>query len=299
LLLRQLSYLVALAKERHFARAAASCHITQPALSAAIRQLEEELGVMLVERDKRFNGFTPEGQEVLLWSRRILSDYDSLRQGIQNARRSLTGNLRLGVIPSALPLVPAVTDPLHDRHPQVKVTVWSASSMEIQKGLDQFELDAGLSYIENEPLHGVLMRELYIERYVLLTPEHGPLGGRASATWREAADLPLCLLTPNMQNRRILDSVFKSLDCNPRPQLETNSVVNLCAHVRSGRLSSIVPKTLIQVLGMPAGAIALDLVEPEVSRKVGLIVPNREPLAPITLALFSLQFPEFAGIDEE
>jgi DNA-binding transcriptional LysR family regulator len=143
------------------------------------------------------------------------------------------------------------------------------------------------------------MRELYIERYVLLTPEHGPLGGRASATWREAADLPLCLLTPNMQNRRILDSVFKSLDCNPRPQLETNSVVNLCAHVRSGRLSSIVPKTLIQVLGMPAGAIALDLVEPEVSRKVGLIVPNREPLAPITLALFSLQFPEFAGIDEE
>ena len=299
MLLRQLSYLVALAKERHFARAAASCNITQPALSAAIRQLEDELGVMLVERDKRFNGFTPEGQEVLLWSRRILSDYDSLRQGIQNARRSLTGNLRLGVIPSALPLVPAVTDPLHDRHPQVRVTVWSASSIEIQQGLDQFELDAGVSYIENEPLRGVLMRELYIERYVLLTPEHGPLGGRTQASWREAADLPLCLLTPNMQNRRILDSVFKSLDCNPRPQLETNSVVNLCAHVRSGRLSSIVPKTLIQVLGTPTGAVALDLVDPEVSRKVGLIVPNREPLAPITLALFSLQFPGFAGIDEE
>jgi DNA-binding transcriptional LysR family regulator len=297
LLLRQLSYLVALAKERHFARAAASCNISQPALSAAIRQLEEELGVMLVERDKRFNGFTPEGQEVLLWSRRILSDYDSLRQGIQNARRSLTGNLRLGVIPSALPLVPAVTDPLHDRHPQVKVTVWSTSSIEIQKGLDQFELDAGMTYIENEPLHGVLMRELYVESYVLLTPEHGPLGGRAKATWREAADLPLCLLTPNMQNRRIVDSVFKSLDCNPRPQLETNSVVNLCAHVRSGRVSSIVPKTLVQVLGMPSGAVALDLVEPEVSRKVGLIVPNREPLAPITLALFSLQFPGFGGID--
>jgi len=297
LLLRQLSYLVALAKERHFARAAATCNITQPALSAAIRQLEEELGVMLVERDKRFNGFTPEGQEVLLWARRMLSDEESLRQGIQNARRSLTGNLRLGVIPSALPLVPAVTDPLYDRHPQVKVTVWSASSIEIQKGLDQFELDAGMTYLENEPLHGVLSRELYVERYVLLTPELGPLGGRTKATWREAADLPLCLLTPNMQNRRILDSVFKSLDCNPRPQLETNSVVNLCAHVRSGRLSSIVPKTLIQVLGMPSGAMALDLIEPDVSRKVGLIVPNREPLAPMTLALFSLQFPALSGSD--
>ncbi len=110
MLLRQLSYLVALAKERHFARAAASVNITQPALSAAIRQLEEELGVMLVERDKRFNGFTPEGQEVLLWARRMLADEDSLRQGILNARRSLTGNLRLGVIPSALPLVPAIIE---------------------------------------------------------------------------------------------------------------------------------------------------------------------------------------------
>jgi DNA-binding transcriptional LysR family regulator len=296
-LLRQLSYLVALAKERHFARAAATCNITQPALSAAIRQLEEELGVLLVERDKRFNGFTPEGQEVLLWARRMLSDEEALRQGILNARRSLTGNLRLGVIPSALPLVPAVTDPLYDRHPQVKVTVWSTSSIEIQKGLDQFELDAGITYLENEPLHGVLHRELYVESYVLLTPEHGPLGGRNSATWREAADLPLCLLTPNMQNRRIVDGVFKALDCSPRPQLETNSVVNLCAHVRSGRLSSIVPKTLIQVLGMPSGAIALDLVDPEVERKVGLIVPNREPLPPISLALFSLQFPGFSGAD--
>lgn len=297
MLLRQLSYLVALAKERHFARAAATCNITQPALSAAIRQLEEELGVLLVERDKRFNGFTPEGQEVLLWARRMLSDEEALRQGILNARRSLTGNLRLGVIPSALPLVPAVTDPLYDRHPQVRVSVWSTSSIEIQKGLDQFELDAGITYLENEPLHGVLHRELYIERYVLLTPEHGPLGGRNSATWREAADLPLCLLTPNMQNRRIVDGVFKSLDCSPRPQLETNSVVNLCAHVRSGRLSSIVPKTLIQVLGMPSGAIALDLVDPEVERKVGLIVPNREPLPPISLALFSLQFPGFNSAD--
>ena len=100
-------YLVALAKERHFARAAASCNISQPAMSAAIRQLEEELGVMLVERDKRFNGFTPEGQEVLLWARRMLADEESLRQGIHNAQRSLTGNLKLGVIPSALPLVPA------------------------------------------------------------------------------------------------------------------------------------------------------------------------------------------------
>jgi DNA-binding transcriptional LysR family regulator len=296
-LLRQLSYLVALAKERHFARAAATCNITQPALSSAIRQLEEELGVLLVERDKRFNGFTPEGQEVLLWARRMLSDEEALRQGILNARRSLTGNLRLGVIPSALPLVPAVTDPLYDRHPQVKVTVWSTSSIEIQKGLDQFELDAGITYLESEPLHGVLVRELYVERYVLLTPEQGPLGGRNSATWREAADLPLCLLTPNMQNRRILDGVFKSLECSPRPQLETNSVVNLCAHVRSGRLSSIVPKTLIQVLGMPSGAVALDLVAPEVERKVGLIVPNREPLPPISLALFSLQFPGFNGAD--
>lgn len=295
MLVRQLVYLAALARERHFARAAAACHITQPALSTAIKQLEEELGVPLVDRDKRFKGFTPEGQEVLLWARRILSDYDSLRQGIQNAKRSLTGTLRLGVIPSALPLVPLVTDPLYDRHPQVRVTVWSTSSAEIQQGIDHFELEAGITYLENEPLKGVLQRPLYTERYVLLTPEHGPLGDARVATWRQAAELPLCLLTPNMQNRRIIDSIFKSLECSPRPQLETNSVVNLCAHVRSGRLSSIVPKSLIQVLGMPSGAVALDLTEPDISRQVGLVVPDREPLSPISLALFSLQFSGFDG----
>jgi len=294
MLVRQLVYLAALARERHFARAAAACNITQPALSTAIKQLEEELGVPLVERDKRFKGFTPEGQEVLLWARRILSDYDSLRQGIQNAKRSLTGNLRLGVIPSALPLVPLATDPLYDRHPQVRVTVWSTSSAEIQQGIDHFELEAGITYLESEPLKGVLQRPLYTERYVLLTPEHGPLGKAKFATWRQAAELPLCLLTPNMQNRRIIDSIFKSVDCAPRPQLETNSVVNLCAHVRSGRLSSIVPKSLIQVLGMPSGAVALDLSEPDISRQVGLIVPDREPLSPISLALFSMQFPGFS-----
>lgn len=291
MLVRQLAYLAALARERHFARAAAACNITQPALSTAIKQLEEELGVPLVDRDKRFKGFTPEGQEVLLWARRILSDYDSLRQGIQNAKRGLTGNLRLGVIPSALPLVPFVTDPFNDRHPQVKVTVWSTSSAEIQQGLDHFELEAGITYLDNEPLKGVLQRPLYTERYILLTPEHGPLGGATKASWREAAAMPLCLLTPNMQNRRIIDGIFKSLDCAPRPQLETNSVINLCAHVRSGRLSSIVPKSLIQVLGMPTGAVALDLVEPDISRQVGLVVPDREPLPPISLAIFSMQFP--------
>lgn len=294
MLVRQLVYLAALARERHFARAAAACNITQPALSTAIKQLEEELGVPLVDRDKRFKGFTPEGQEVLLWARRILSDYDSLRQGIQNAKRSLTGTLRLGVIPSALPLVPLLTDPLYDRHPQVRVTVWSTSSAEIQQGIDHFELDAGITYLESEPLKGVLQRPLYTERYVLLTPEHGPLGTARVATWRQAAELPLCLLTPNMQNRRIIDAIFKSLDCSPRPQLETNSVVNLCAHVRSGRLSSIVPKSLIQVLGMPSGAVALDLTEPDISRQVGLVVPDREPLSPISLALFSMQFPGFS-----
>lgn len=294
MLVRQLAYLAALARERHFARAAQTCNITQPALSTAIKQLEEELGVPLVERDKRFKGFTPEGQEVLLWARRILSDYDSLRQGIQNAKRGLTGNLRVGVIPSALPLVPLVTDPFNDRHPQVKVTVWSTSSAEIQQGLDHFELEAGITYLDNEPLKGVLQRPLYTERYVLLTPTNGPLGGATKATWREAANLPLCLLTPNMQNRRIIDGIFKSLDCAPRPQLETNSVINLCAHVRSGRLSSIVPKSLIQVLGMPSGAVALDLTEPDISRQVGLVVPDREPLPPISLAIFSMQFPGFA-----
>ncbi|MGL4810789.1 MAG: LysR family transcriptional regulator, partial [Beijerinckiaceae bacterium] len=189
MLLRQFEYLVALAREKHFARAAASLNVSQPSLSAGIRQLEQELGVLIVERGHRFTGFTAEGERVLERARRILAECGMLRSDVAQFRAGLAGSVRIGVIPTALAVVGTIIAPFTSRFPSVTVSVLSRSSIEIQRGLDEFDLDAAITYLDNEPLERVQPKPLYAETYSLLTHRGGPFSGRATVTWREAADL--------------------------------------------------------------------------------------------------------------
>src|SRR5262249_2745775 len=129
--LRHLRYLVVLASERHFARAAAACHITQSTLSAAIRALEDELRAPIVQRDRRFRDFTPEGRARRDWARRILAEREALEQELARLGAGLAGHLRLGVIPTALPVIALLTNPLHAAYPDVRLTILSRSSIEI------------------------------------------------------------------------------------------------------------------------------------------------------------------------
>ena len=269
MLIRQLNYLSALARERHFARAAAACNVTQPTLSAGIKQIEETLGVLLVERGHRFIGFTAEGERVLAWAQRVISDYDGLTQELGALGGGLTGRLQVGVIPVALPLVHWLTEPFATAHPRTATAVLSQTSVEIQRGLDAFELDAGITYLDNEPLARVRTFPLYEERYVLLTPADGPFAGRKSVTWEEAAGQPLGLLTSDMQNRRILDMHFREAGAVVRPVFETNSPFALLQHVRTAAWSTVLPHTYLAVMGPLTGLKALPLTEPAVVHQVG------------------------------
>ena len=288
MVIKQLVYLLALAREKHFGLAAERSHISQPTLSAAIRQLEDELQVPIVERGNRFIGFTPEGERVLEYARRIVADCDALRQDLSELRQGLTGHLRIGVVPSALPIVSRITGPFARSHPRVSVSIQSLTSIEIQKQIDEFALDVGLTYLDNEPVTRMRTLPLYREHYILLTPAEGPFAGRKSVTWAEAAAVPLCLLSPDMQNRRIVDRIFRSVGAAPHPTLETNSIVTLCLHVSAGQLSSVMPHTLLDMPGLPGGTIALELTEPEVSYGMGIVMPDREPAQPLARALFAL-----------
>ena len=288
MVLRQLMYVVALAREQHFARAAKSCNVSQPALSAAVRQLEAELGAPIVERGHSFKGFTAEGQTVLEYAKRIIADSEGMRQDLGRLKKGLIGRLRIGVIPTVLPVVSLVTAAFHARYPLVTIAVYSRTSIEIQRGLDNFELEVGLSYLDNEPLEHVRSTPLYREEYILLTPAKGPFRGRDTVSWKEAGEVPLCLLTPEMQNRRIVDGIFRSIGMQPRPALETNSIFALCSSISAGHWSSIMPKTLLQVFGMPENTRALRLVAPETTRTIGMIIPDREPPSPLASSLFAM-----------
>ena len=291
MIIRQLIYLDALAREKHFRRAAEACHVSQPTLSAAIVQLEEELGVMIVERGRRFQGLTKEGEVVLAHARRILAETELMKASIAELREGLSGRIRLGAIPTALPMIAHITAPFSQRYPAVSLTVLSLTSQEIQQGIDDFELDVGLTYLDNEPLDRVISKPIYQEAYVLLTREDGPFGTRDTITWAEAAELKLCLLTGDMQNRRIIDGIFRSVGFSPRPVIETNSIFNLVSHAGIEGIASIVSLQLLEFFGVPLGTRALQLVSPEAQRTIGLIVADRQPIAPLARNLLMMTKP--------
>jgi len=298
MVIRQFEYLVALARERHFGRAAEACHVTQPTLSAAIRQLEEELGAPIIERGHRFLGLTQQGKLALEHAHRVLAEVEDLQRGVEALDKGVSGRLRLGVIPTALPVVSHLTTPFFARYPRVTVTVLSRTSQEIQRGIEEFELDAGVTYLDNEPLEKVRARPVYAEEYAFLTPVGGRFADREALSWAEAAGEPLCLLTPDMQNRRIIDGIFRSVGATPQPSVETNSIFNLVSHAASGHWSAIVPRQLLQFFGIPENTRAIELVEPSARRTVGLIIADRDPAAPLARNLMAMPLPDdiVAGI---
>jgi DNA-binding transcriptional LysR family regulator len=280
-----LDFMLALAREKHFGRAAEACGVTQPTLSAGVKQLEAQMGVLLVNRGSRFRSFTPEGERVLDWARRIVGDTRSMREEINVLRHGLSGRLRIAAIPTALAMVAALTTPYRERHPNVQFTIWSRNSMEILDLLENLEIDAGLTYLGNEPVGHVTAIPLYRERYRLITSADAPLGNRDQVTWAEVAQVPLCLLTPDMQNRRIIDRLLRGAGGESRPTLESDSMILLFSHVRTGRWASVMPAKLAETLGLTATIRAIPITEPEAVQSIGLVVPAREPTTPATAAL--------------
>lgn len=281
----KLEFILALARERHFGRAAEACGVTQPTLSAGVKHLEEQMGVLLVNRGSRFQGFTPEGQRVLEWARRIVGDSRTMREEINSLRHGLSGRLRLAAIPTALAMVAALTTPYREKHPNVQFTIYSRTSIEVLDLLDNLEIDAGITYVENEPLGRVSNVPLYREHYRLLTSADAPLGNRETVTWSEVAQVPLCLLTPDMQNCRIIDRLLKGAGGESRPTLESDSMILLYSHVRTGRWASVMPAKIADTLGLTDTIRAIPITQPKAVQTIGLVVPQREPMTPITAAL--------------
>jgi DNA-binding transcriptional LysR family regulator len=284
-MLDKLEYLLALARERNFGRAAETCGVTQPTFSAGIKQLEDTLGVMLVQRTSRFLGFTAEGERVLDWARTIVADARAMRAEVQTLKKGLVGHLRIAAIPTALPMVSALTTPYRAKHPNVKFTILSRTSIDILQMVENLEVDAGLSYIDNEPLGRLRAVPLYNEQYRLLTSADSPLGDHDRVTWAEVGKIPLCLLTPDMQNRRIIDGLLHAAGGRAEPTLESNSMIVLFSHVRTGRWASVMPERLADTLGLTERLRSIPIVEPEVVHQIGLLVPPREPMMPLVSAL--------------
>ncbi|MFL4475975.1 LysR family transcriptional regulator [Paeniglutamicibacter sp. MACA_103] len=285
--IRQLEYMVALARERHFVRAAQSCSVSQPALSEGIRKLEKELNVPLIRRGNKFEGLTAEGQELVIWARKILADRDAMNDEIEAMRAGVSGQLRFGSVPTASIAVSLLNAPFCALHPLARVQVVSdLTSDDVLSRLRSYEIDAGITYIQDPVPAEFRVLPLYREQYVLLTAAGA--GTASSPTWAQAAALPLCLLAPTMQGRRRIDEVFAEVGVKPEPRLETDSVASLFAHVKTGSWATIVPSAWLHVFGVPANLHAVPLVGPERSVPIGLVTLARDPAPILVRAMASV-----------
>lgn len=282
---RKYLYLIALAREKHFGRAAASCHVSPSTLSAAIRDLETELGVAIVERGKHFAGLTAEGQCVVQYAERMAAGAAGLAQELSSLRSGLTGRLRIGVIPTALTAVAELSAAFARRYPMVTIEILSRATSEILSELRHFEIDAGIIYVHSGGEADLDTLQVWQEDHVLLAPRDGPLAGREEITWLEAAALPLALLTTDMQNRRTIDATFAGVGAAPSPSLETNSIVSLLAHVCSGAWCTIVPRSVLDLIGTPDGARIVRLVSPSLAWATGVVTLHRDTPSPMVAAL--------------
>ncbi len=281
----KLEFVIALAREQHFGRAAETCNVSQPTLSAGIKQLEDTFGVLLVQRGSRYRGFTTEGERVLEWARRIVADTRAMRQEVDALKRGLAGHVQIAAIPTALAMTAMLTTPYRAKHPNVRFTIVSRNSIQVLSMLENLEVDAGLTYADNEPLGHVNTIPLYHEEYRLLTSSSGELGNREQVTWAEVGKVPLCLLTPDMQNRRIIDRLLRSAGAEPSPTLESNSMIVLFAHVRTGKWASIMPAKLAETLGLTESVRSIPIIEPAATQAIGLVIPDRDPTTPLIKAL--------------
>lgn len=277
----KLELLLHLAREQHFGKAAQAAGVSQPTLSSTVKSLEEHLGVAIVERGSRFRRFTPEGERVLSFARRVTADMRAMRQDLQASHRELSGELRIGVIPTALPAMTEMTVPFREAHAGVNFRIASLTSNQILRKLTDLEMDIGISYLDGEPLGGFRGIPLYEERYALLVPPEGPFRERETITWKEAGGLELCQLSADMQNRRLLERHLREAGAEPKFTVESNSMLLLYAHVRSGAWASIIPVRFADEFKRPGLLRAIPLVEPDVRHSVGILLPDRSTQTPI------------------
>lgn len=286
--IRDLQLLLALSRRQHFTRAAADCGISQPAFSAHIHSLEQRLGIPIVRRGNKFLGFTKEGEIVIRWAHKILADAEGLRQDIAVARGDLRGALTVGVVPTALPFAASVSTSLRARYEHLTIRIQSLTSTQIKRALNDSSIDAGITYRSDKDVAGLRVEDMYQEHYVLLAPRDLAPRAVGEATWSEAAQLPLCLLSKDMRFRQIVDEVFALAGVSPVPVMETNAFTAAMVQVTNGSAATIAPQKLVDSLFLDQNSVSLQLTDPVIEKTIALVTLEQEPALPAIDALRSV-----------
>lgn len=284
--IKQLKFLIALDQTRHFGQAAALCHITQPTLSMRLRNLEDELDLLLVKRGQRFEGFTEAGERILAWTRTLLAAHDGLQAEAASCRGQLVGSLRLGMVPLASFNPAHLLKPLAERYPELRFQLSSLSSEQIIDGLGRNQLDLGLCYLDQVNRAYFEVIELASTRMGLLHDTRYFTFEQSEMKWETLGQLPLGLLTSGMHFRQSIDLSLRSRGLAPSPLLESESAYQLIQAVCAGICCAIMP--LANGLeDLSEHLRVIPIAEASVHSPLGLVLRRTEPRSALAEKCFA------------
>lgn len=268
--IRQLRYLVALADENHFTRAAAREHIAQPALSQQIRRLEEELGITLVERTTRQVTITDAGRVLVARGRRILAELDAANVELLALKGMESGRVRVGTMHTMGPIdVSLVLAIFHERHRGIELTVREESSEELAAMVRHDELDlAFLSVTERVESHGLGLHQLVLEELVVLLGPGHPLAGRRRLGIADLKDEEFISFREGARLRELLFSAAREAGFQPNVKLESNESQRIRRLVSRGMGVAILPQS--DAIAPGAEVAVVNLTDPPLARDITL-----------------------------
>jgi DNA-binding transcriptional LysR family regulator len=287
---RKLEYLIALAQHSHFARAAAACQVSQPALSAAIQQLEIEFGVQIVKRGRRFQGFTEQGEIILEWARNTATECERLHEKLRDRNENFSGTLRIGVLGSTIPLLKIITIPFQERYPNTNLRVMCHSAFDIEQAAEgsSSSLDVVMTYMDQTSHRYSRSHVLYSEEYELLIRRGTQYAGQKSVPWEAIRAAPLCLLSPDSSLFGTEESEILNDALSKTPHIITNAIWLVMDHVRSGKWASVLPRPVRIMISGDNELEAIPLPKTGTPTSIGIAIPRQQAGSKLAEAFFEV-----------
>jgi len=285
--LKQLRAFVAVAESRSFIEACSIVHLSQPALSSAIRNLEESVGGTLLARTTRALALTPEGEVFLPAAKQLLTDCDSALSDLHNLFAKQRGKLSLAAMPSfAANRLPYILVHFHKLYPRINIAIHDVIAEEVVEMVRTGRVEFGISF-DPEEGDDLTFTPLFNDDFVAVLPKNHSLASQKEISWKSLQNNPVVLIQHPSSIRKQIDSVIADHQLSLSIEIESHQLATIGRMVANGLGVSIIPSLCIEQME-EIGAICRPLVSPSTSRDVGVITRNRYPLSSAAQAMIAV-----------
>ena len=285
--LADLRAFVALAELESFRAAAEALHLSQPALSRRISKLEDALGVRLFDRTTRSVNLTAVGRDFSRKARELLDELENTLLGIRDVAAKRTGEVTVACVPSAVYyFLPGVMKQYHERYPKIRVRVVDEDANAVLSTVIRGEADFGLNFIGTQEPE-IEFEPVLKEPFVAACRRDHPIARKRRTTWAELNDHEYMTVAKSSGNRLLIDLALTDIPARPRWFYEVRHVSTLVAMVEAGLGVAAVPRLAMPLTDHPT-LVSVPLVDPAITRTVGLIRRRGRSLSPAAQQLYDL-----------